>query len=105
MNVFFHSQARKELELAVDFYEGCSPGLGYEFLEEIYATIGRIIQYPEGWSRYSARTRRCLTQRFPYGIIYHHAGDDIQILAVAHSHQPPGYWEKRLTGEEEPSPP
>lgn len=96
MNYSFHPAARIELDEAVDYYEGCQPGLGYQFAEEVYATIGRIRRYPEAWSLISPRARRCLTARFPYGVIYTIAGEEVRIVAVAHSHRRPGYWRDRL---------
>jgi len=96
----FHPAARTELNEAVDYYEDCQPGLGYEFAEEVYATIARVLQYPEGWSQLSRRARRCLTQRFPYGVVYHVKDDHIRIVAVAHSHRRPGYWDTRIDAEE-----
>lgn len=96
MTFSFHAAARTELNQAVDYYENCDPGLGYEFLEEIYATIGRVLQYPTAWSQLSRRTRRCLTNRFPYCVIYQVKPTEVRILAIAHSHRRPGYWLDRL---------
>ncbi len=96
MTFFFHPAARIELNQAVDYYEDCEAGLGYEFLEEIYATIARIMQYPKAWSSISHRTRRCLTKRFPYGVIYQVTEEHVRIIAVAHSHRRPGYWRNRI---------
>ena len=70
MRFFFHRQADEELDEAVRYYEDCQPGLGLEFAEEIYATITRISEYPDACSRMSENTRRCLVNRFPYGIIF-----------------------------------
>ena len=70
MRFKFHPAADAELDVAVEYYERCQSGLGLEFAEEVYATIARIIEYPEVWSPLSRNTRRCLTNRFPYGIIY-----------------------------------
>ncbi|MEA1929211.1 MAG: type II toxin-antitoxin system RelE/ParE family toxin [Candidatus Auribacterota bacterium] len=99
MTYSFHPAARDELNQAVDYYEECEPGLGYEFLEEIYATIARILQYPVAWSQLSRRTRRCLTKRFPYGVIYQVKVKHVRIVAIAHSHRRPGYWFNRLENE------
>ena len=96
MTFTFHPAARTELNEAVDYYEDCQAGLGCEFLEEVYATIARILQYPNGWSPLSRRVRRCLTRRFPYGVIYHAKEEHVLILAVAHSHRRPEYWTGRL---------
>ena len=99
MTFSFHPAARTELNQAVDYYEECEPGLGYEFLEEIYATIARILQYPNAWSQLSRRTRRCRAKRFPYGVIYQVKAGHIRIVAIAHSHRRPGYWFHRLVTE------
>ena len=100
MTFSFHPAARAELDAAVDYYEGCQPGLGYEFAEEVYATIARIRQYPDGWSPVSRRGRRGLTRRFPFGLIYQIKEEHIFIVAVAHSHRRPGYWDHRLNGDQ-----
>jgi len=70
MKFYFHPDAKEEFDGAVEFYEQSHPGLGLEFAEEIYATIARIIQYPDAWSTLSKNSRRCLVSRFPYGLIY-----------------------------------
>lgn len=98
MNVHFHPLARDELEHAVDYYEEEREGLGMEFLEEVYSCIQRIVKFPAAWSPISPdtpNTRRCLTNRFPYGILYRERNDAILILAISHLHQKPGYWQQR----------
>lgn len=70
MRFSFHPDADAEFNSAVAYYEQCQPGLGLEFAEEVYATIMRIIEYPDAWSVISKNTCRCLTNRFPYGLIY-----------------------------------
>ena len=40
-------------------------------------------------------TRRCLTNRFPFGIIYTIIEQDIIIVAVMHLNKQPDYWKKR----------
>ncbi|MBU1106849.1 MAG: type II toxin-antitoxin system RelE/ParE family toxin [Candidatus Riflebacteria bacterium] len=100
MNFVFHPSAREELNKAVDYYDNCEIGLGYDFLEEVYAAIKRIQAYPEAWSPFSSRTRSCLTHRFPYSVVYLIKNNEIMIIAVAHSHQKPDYWQKRLTKDE-----
>ena len=95
MSFSFHPDAERELDDAVAYYEGCQAGLGVEFAEEVYATILRIIRYPEAWAKLSPNTRRCLTNRFPYGVIYEAKSDMIRVIAVANLNRRPGYWRKR----------
>ena len=92
MTYSFHPAARTDLNQAVDYYENCQSGLGSEFLDEVEAALKRILQFPEAWGKLSNRTRRCLTNRFPYGLIYQTQENQIRIIAVAHSHRHPGYW-------------
>ena len=95
MKYSFHPAAKTELIEAIDYYEDCQPGLGLEFAKEIYSTIHRIIQYPKAWSLLSKNTRRCLTNRFPYGIIYQILDKEILIVAVMQLNRKPSYWKKR----------
>jgi DNA-binding XRE family transcriptional regulator len=39
MNFSFHPSARTELNQAVDYYNDCEAGLGYDFLQKEYAKI------------------------------------------------------------------
>ncbi|HEX9652687.1 MAG TPA: type II toxin-antitoxin system RelE/ParE family toxin [bacterium] len=70
MKFTFHPEARAELNHSVDFYEARQAKLGLEFLEELYSTIQRIIEFPKAYSKQSKNTRRCLTNRFPFAVIY-----------------------------------
>jgi hypothetical protein len=78
------------------YYEDCRIGLGLEFLEEVYVSIQRILAFPEAWTMLSANSRRCLTNRFPYGVVYQILdADTIRIIAIMELHQKPGYWQSR----------
>ena len=95
MSYRFLPQAEHDLSDAVDYYEMRQPGLGTEFLIEIRQTISRIMEYPDGWTQVSVKARRCLTNRFPYEIIYALEDGSILILAVANQHRHPDFWKKR----------
>jgi hypothetical protein len=96
MKFYFHPDAEAEFDTVVEYYEQLQPGLGIEFAEEIYATITRIIQYPDAWSALSKNSRRCLVNRFPYGVVYQIKSRSLRIIAVAHLHRRPSYWKKRV---------
>jgi hypothetical protein len=102
MTVDFLIPARTELYEAVAFYNIQKQGLGKEFAEEVEKTIGRIRKNPEAWPRLvsSMRTRRCLTNRFPYGVIYQIRENVILVVAVMHQHQHPKSWRSRLPKNE-----
>jgi len=91
MRFYFHPDAEAEFDRAVEYYE-----LGLEFAEEVYATIARILQYPDAWSPLSKNSRRCIVSRFPYGVIYQIKSRSLRIIAVAHLNRRPGYWKERF---------
>ena len=95
MKFSFHEAAEKELFDAIDFYEKNQPGLGLKFSEEVYATIERICDHPYAWTKIDPRTRRCLTNQFPYGILYRIKNESILIMAIMHLQRKPDYWNKR----------
>ena len=100
MEIDFLAPAEAEFVDAVVYYNMQSEGLGFEFAAEIKRTIERIIQYPEAWPRLSKRTRRCRTNRFPYGVIYQLREEKLLIIGVMHLGRDPQIWKSRLTKKE-----
>lgn len=96
MQIRFLEIAQIELDDAISYYNFELPGLGDAFLTEILKTLDRIGEYPEAWHPLSARTRRCQTRKFPYGIIYQVRENEILIIAIANLHRKPEYWKDRV---------
>jgi hypothetical protein len=92
----FHPEAEKEFAQAIDYYENCRKNLGYDFALEVNSTINRIIAFPTAWTEIAKGIRRCLTQRFPYGILFEYRDEKILILAVMNLHRIPHYWKQRI---------
>ena len=95
MKYSFHPTAETELTQAVDYYNECQHGLGLEFAKEIYLAIQNILSFPDAWASLSTNTRRCLTKRFPYGVIYQTNDEEVIIIAVMHLNREPDYWKDR----------
>ena len=95
MNFSFHPEADTELFAAIDYYEECETGLGCDFSIELYSSIKNILDYPDAWPVLEGDIRRCLVNRFPYGILYSVEEDNIFILAIMHLHRSPNYWKHR----------
>lgn len=96
MKYSFHPEAKEELFKTINYFDECRSGLGLEFSKEVFSTIQRIIHFPSAWSKFSENTRRSLTNRFPYGIIYQIIEEEILIIAVMQLNREPHYWEKRI---------
>jgi len=103
MNVEILEPAEAEFYEAIAFYDIQRQGLGQEFAKEVEDTIERIKQNPEAWTSVtlSKRTRRCLTNRFPYGIIYQVRQNTILIVAIMHLRRHPQTWRSRLPQKEQ----
>ena len=96
MQYRFTSAALTELTQATHFYELRENGLGATFLNEIEATIERILQHPAAWHQLSPRTRRCRTHRFPFGLIYQIRAHEILITSVMDLRRDPARWRDLL---------
>jgi hypothetical protein len=100
MKIDFLDPANVEFVDAIAYYNLQSEGLGYEFAVEVKRSISRILQYPEAWASLSRRTRRCRTNRFPYGLIYQIRDELILVIAVQNLHKDPESWKSRLKPDE-----
>src|SRR5215467_14637494 len=92
----FTSSALTELTRATLYYEQRENGLGVAFLDEIEATLNRILQHPTAWHPLSRRTRRCRTHRFPFGLIYQIRINEILITSVMDLRRDPTRWQDLL---------
>ncbi|MDA8402669.1 MAG: hypothetical protein M0Z56_00515 [Desulfobacteraceae bacterium] len=70
MKYGFHSDAEIELDHAIEYYEQCAIGLGYDFAVEVYSAIERAVSYPKAWPIIEDERRRALVRRSPYGVLY-----------------------------------
>ena len=91
------SCAESELIDAVAYYNEQCPGLGFEFAAEVKSAFARILDFPDAWPKFSARSRRCLLDRFPYGVLYHKFHDEILVLAIMHLRRSPSRWQDRFS--------
>ena len=92
----FHPEAESEFISAIDYYEECQAGLGYEFAYIIYSTILDIMESPKTWPLFYSDIRRRLVNRFPYAVLYSDEGTKVYILAVMHLSRDPSYWKSRI---------
>ncbi len=97
MTYRFLSPALIELTKAAEYYEEKVPGLGANFVDEAEATIQRILEFPEAWSRLSEDYRHCNFRRFPYTIVYTIQNrHEILIVSVFHQKREPLSWRHNI---------
>lgn len=88
-------EAEVELWDAVAYYEEKADGLGLDFETEMERSLQTICESPERWPLRQDGTRRCLTHRFPFLVVYTCQNDHVWVVAFAHCKRRPGYWAKR----------
>ncbi len=91
-----HPAAEAEMCAAACYYETCHPGLGDRFLEEVSVVGNRIAEHPEAWPVISGQIRRCLLNRFPFGLLFRIEAKRIYVLSVMHLRREPNYWQNRV---------
>lgn len=94
--VIVRPEAEDDLKKAFSWYEDKRTGLGYDFLLQVDAGINFINRNPEIHPIGYKGTRKHLTRKFPYKIIYLVEEEKIIILAVIHGKRSPDLIKKRV---------
>ncbi len=95
-NLIYDPTALVEISEAAAYYESCREGLGKAFLQAIEKDIQKLSDNPLHYRKIGRNFRRCLVNRFPYGLIYTIEGDSIYVAAVMHLKREPSYWKQRF---------
>jgi toxin ParE1/3/4 len=97
MKLRIHRLAVAEIDHEVDYYESRQPGLGAELEDEIDAVLGMISRFPKAAPQWKTRVDRRVValDRFPFTLPYQILGEEIVVLALAHTSRRPGYWSRR----------
>ncbi len=95
MTFSFHPEAEAEFNDSIEYYEACEQRLGYDFSIEVFDCIQKIVNFPTAWPLIEEDIRRCLVNRFPFGIIYSMEQTGVLVLAVMHLRRHPDYWKNR----------
>jgi toxin ParE1/3/4 len=95
MKYVFHPEALTEYAEAVQYYAEQRVEVSQAFINAVEDAVYRIRESPTRWGVVDEDVQRCLTRKFPYGILYTIEQDYILILAVMHCSREPGYWKNR----------
>lgn len=96
MKYVFHPEVLIEFSEATISYSEKNSKLGMAFYTEVENTIHQIIETLKLFRIIEEDIRRCLTRRFPYGILYTIEEDYILIVAVMHCSREPSCWKHRV---------
>ena len=95
LSVHLRPEAEQDIEDAAGWYEKQLVGLGNEFLDEVLVTLERVAELPSLYPAIYRNTQRALIHRFPFGIYYRIAGEQVVVVAVMHARRHPTRWKKR----------
>ncbi len=93
--LWFHPDASAEAFSIHDHYFDVSQTLAEDFQAELERSRAVIARSPNTWPEYIHGTKRYLLKRFPYFVVYRVSETRIEIIAIAHERQRPGYWSNR----------
>lgn len=95
-SLLIRPEAEADIRLAYQWYEAQRPGLGEDFALCLEAAFMSIQAHPMLYQTMHKEVRRILVRRFPYGVYYVVAADQITIIAVLHYRRNPQVWRERM---------
>lgn len=94
-DISIHSDAEAEYEAALAWYLTRSARAADGFEAAFERALESIANNPQLHPLYDDCHRFCVLRRYPYSIIYRVDGDQVRVVAIAHSRRLPGYWSGR----------
>ena len=96
MKVIYHIGVQRDLDLAWNYYEEASPGLGDRFFAEFLTIIEGIVKHPRRWPPTTKGRRVAQFDCFPFKLLYRVERDRIKVLVVRHQKRHPSFgdWRK-----------
>ena len=99
MKLIVHPDAQDEALNAALYYQDIEPSLGDDIWSQYWKIIDALAERPERFpllETVRSRTiRRTRLKRFPYMVVYEIVGEDVFVLAFAHTARRPNYWRSR----------
>jgi plasmid stabilization system protein ParE len=96
MTLVVLEQAEKEFSESARYYESKEAGLGIRFRDEVATVVAWILEHPEVPRMRPRGYRRVNLRVFPHYLAYVIRGGTLWIVAIAHGHQRPEFWLKRM---------
>lgn len=93
--------AERELDHAIDYYDGLHFGRGFEFFERYEDALRDLMKFPEMGSQVDDIRSRHIIRRYVFDgfdcdLITTVISRQLVIIAIAGHAQEPGYWKARL---------
>jgi plasmid stabilization system protein ParE len=89
MKLKLHRGIKRDVRLAVEWYDRKSDRAGNEFITEVNQAFDSIAANPERFHFTYGSIRRCNLKRFPYHVLFEEYLMCIHVLAVKHHKRHP----------------
>jgi len=96
MRYRLNARARAEIRKAGEHYKGEGDRISYAFAKALRGALDLITAIPESSPADEYGIRRKHLTNFPFTLIYYLEDDVVEIVALMHQSQKPGYWRNRL---------
>ena len=96
MTLIVLEQAEREFSKSAAYYESRESGLGIRFREEVAAVANWILDHPAIPRLRPRGYRRVNLRVFSHYVAYVIRGETIWVVAIAHAHQRPEFWIRRI---------
>ena len=96
MTLIVLEQAEKEFSKSAAYYESKERGLGFRFRDQVAEIVNWIQEHPEIPRLRPRGYRRVNLRVFSHYVAYVIRGDTLWIVAIAHAHQRPEFWIRRI---------
>lgn len=90
--VNFHPLFDDDVHQARDWFDSRDPGLGSEFVADLYAVIQQVVEFPEAHPVKHGEIREALVQRFRFRLFYRLRGDHLLIIGTMHGSREVHHW-------------
>ena len=84
MKIRFIPEAEADFLEAHGWYHEQGQGLAYEFQRSVEACLAAVTEHSDAFPRIHKNLRRALVRRFPYGLFYVIAADEIVVIGCLH---------------------
>ncbi|MEN9575371.1 MAG: hypothetical protein RL514_3226 [Verrucomicrobiota bacterium] len=99
MKVVILDEAEQDMLDGFWFYEYQQEGVGGYFLDCLFADLDSLPQYAGIHRVWFGKYHRMLSRKFPFGIYYTVAGDEVRVHAVLDLRQNPKSIRRRMASE------
>ncbi len=90
-----HPAADLETAAAIEYINADDPREAAAFVAALDSALTTARTDPERYRQFDGEFRKVRLGKFTYAAVYRMRGEDLQVLAVMHLHQRPGYWKRR----------